>query len=286
MSPPAKRWSPPHRQRGLVLVIVLWTLALLMVVATEFAYSTRTEARLARNVVDTARARYLAEAGVARGIYALSHPDPQRRWRTDGTVYRFPLPPGEVRVAVHDESGFIDLNTASAGLLDGLLRVAGIEDSARPLLIDAILDWRDADSLRRLHGVEDPDYRRAGMEYGAKDAPFDSVTELLLVPGVSPALYRRVEPWLTVHTAASVNTHTAPREVLLALPGADAGQVDALIASRSETDTQRASPNHTYRLVAEAHLPSGVRATLRAVFRIETARAGATQVSVLEWHAQ
>jgi general secretion pathway protein K len=45
-------------------------------------------------------------------------------------------------------------------------------------LVDAILDWRDEDDLHLVNGAEDPDYKAAGLPYGAKDGPFDSLEEL------------------------------------------------------------------------------------------------------------
>lgn len=277
--------QPPRRQHGLALVIVLWTLTLLAVIATEFAYSTRIESKLARNVVDTAMARQFAQAGVARGLYSIVQPDPAERWRADGTTYQFPMQSALIQVTVHDEMGFIDLNAAQAGLLDGLFRVAGVDESARQSLVDAILDWRDTDSLRRVHGAEDDDYTRAGYKYRVKDAPFDAVVELMLVAGMSPALYRRVEPWLTIYSGSgTINRDTAPREVLLAVPGADVDEVATRIAARATSDGIVAPRQAgTFRIRARASLPSGVSTTLTTVVRLGAQPAQAPRVSVLAW---
>ena len=289
MSGASKPPQPPRREHGLALVIVLWTLTLLAVIATEFAYSTRIEAKLARNVVDTATTRQLAQAGVARGLYGILHPDPAVRWRADGTTYQFPMHRAVIQVTVRDETAFIDLNAAQAGLLDGLFRVAGVKEPPRQSLVDAILDWRDKDSLRRLNGAEDDDYTRAGFKYRAKDARFDAVAELMLVAGMSPALYRKVEPWLTIHSGrAGINRDTAPREVLLAMPGADPGEVEATIAARSNSEAagaQRTTARQTgaFRITARASLPSGVAKTLTVVVRVGVQRVKAPRVSVLDW---
>ena len=55
------------------------------------------------------------------------------------------------------------------------------------IVIDSILDWRDADSLHRANGAEDTHYRPLGYE--AKDAPLDTVEELLLIRGVSREIF-------------------------------------------------------------------------------------------------
>ena len=62
------------RQRGIALLIVLWGLVLLAVIAVSFASGTRTETMLARNLVDNAKARALADAGVHRAIFELLAP--------------------------------------------------------------------------------------------------------------------------------------------------------------------------------------------------------------------
>ena len=47
-------------------------------------------------------------------------------------------------------------------------------------------------------GFTDDEYEAAGRNYGAKDGPFDSVEELLQLLGMTPALYQRLAPALTV----------------------------------------------------------------------------------------
>ena len=95
---------------------------------------------------------------------------------------------GRVLVTVEDEAGKVDLNSASEPLLRALLAGAG----ATPVEVDritaAILDYRDADNLRRPDGAEADEYRLAGRQNGPKNAPFDSIFELGQVLGVDAAL--------------------------------------------------------------------------------------------------
>ena len=196
-----------------------------------------------------------------------------------------------VRVAIQDESGKIDLNAAPATLLDGLLQTAAVEARERAALVDAILDWRDKDNLRRPLGAEDEDYRAAGLTYGAKDERFDAIEELQRVLGMSAALYRELEPVLTVYSwQAKVNTRVAPRQALLASLGNDASQADALLSNRAEGQTatgsgsRAQSPASTATLLsisAEARLPSGVRAGLMATLSLRPREE--PPYSVLKW---
>ena len=47
------------------------------------------------------------------------------------------------------------LDSVAARLLGAALEACGVGETARRDLVDAVLDWRDRDDLRRLHGVED-----------------------------------------------------------------------------------------------------------------------------------
>ncbi|MCD6016859.1 MAG: hypothetical protein K0R88_2943, partial [Solirubrobacterales bacterium] len=62
--------------RGIALISVLWITGLLAVIAASFASSTRTEARLARNLVANAKAEAIADGGVHRAVLGLLDPDP------------------------------------------------------------------------------------------------------------------------------------------------------------------------------------------------------------------
>ncbi|RMD62072.1 MAG: general secretion pathway protein GspK, partial [Alphaproteobacteria bacterium] len=166
------------RRRGIALISVLWVLTLLSLVAASFTLTSRTEINLARNLESNARAEALADAGVYVALQGLLDDDPERTWRTDGTVYGWRFADGEIRIALSDEGGKIDLNFASSDLLRRLFLAAGEDEARAAALADAVVDFRDPNDLRHLNGAEDFDYRAAGMAYGAKDGPFDAVEEL------------------------------------------------------------------------------------------------------------
>ena len=222
-------------QRGLALVAVLWVLVLLALVAASFSRTTRTEINLARNLVENAQAEALADAGVHLAILALLDPDPAKRPRADGTPFQVMFGGAEITVSVQDEGGKIDLNRAPDELLRGLFVSLGVEAAEADALVDAIADFRDADDLLRLNGAEDRDYEDAGLPWGAKDAPFEAVEELRQVIGMTAELYRLVAPALTVYSRRrGIDPDSAPRAVLLALPGAQTVEVSALLDTRNQ----------------------------------------------------
>lgn len=233
-------------QEGVALVLVLWVITLLAVIAGNFAFSMRGEAQIAHNMLLTARARALADAGVQRAWFELMKPpSDSQRWLGDGAPRELMLDGVPVRVVILDESGKIDLNTASNALLKGLFKSAGLSEEASEALLDAVLDWRDSDNLRRANGAEEEHYRAAGRDYVPSNAPFDTVDELQRVLGMSPELYRRLAPALTVYSRQpGVNASIAPREVLLAIPGVNPALVEQFLQQRRDAfaTSQKAPP--------------------------------------------
>ena len=213
-----------QRQRGIALVAVLWALVLLAVIAASVTRDSRTQARIARNAIDAAAAEALADAGLHRAIEALGRRGGDRM-RVDGTIYSWRFGGGEVRIAVEDEGGKIDLNHADEALIAALLAAAGAGPGRATELAAAIADFRDADDLVRPGGAEDEDYRRAGRAAGPKDAPFAAVEELLDVLGMTPELYGRIAPAVTVHSRRRLPMRElAPPLVGAALAGLEVGR--------------------------------------------------------------
>lgn len=272
------------KQHGIALVLVLWVLALLTMIGASFTYSLRTEAQVARNTLAGAQARLAAEGAVHRAIFEASRPQgAAQAWKRNGEVYEWRQAGIGLRVSIIDESGKIDINTAAEPLLLSVLQQLGgisAEEAAR--LVDALGDWRDADDLRRPNGAEEADYRAAGRSYRPANAAFESVEDLQRVLGMTPALYARLAPYLTVHSRQTgVNALYAASELLLALPGATPEQVQAYVAQRQEALASgapvppfpaaaafAAGQSAAFRIRAEAQTEDGVVFVREAVARL------------------
>jgi general secretion pathway protein K len=277
---PINQMLRPAANRGIALISVLWVVALLAVVAGGMSAAMQDETRLVRNLLASAQARHAAEGGVQLALLALASNTGQPSWQADGAPRELAIGDAAVRVTVIDEAGKIDLNAAQDGLLDGLLKTAELEDWQRRSIVDAILDWRDTDNLTRLNGAEDDDYLSADKPYGTKDTRFDSVDELYLVLGVSPALYRKIKSALTVYSGQpGVNPAAASRQVLLAIPGMDADTVETYMALRQQHREAGLAPPpppltnrqyiargraRTYSIHAQARVHNGVTAHITA----------------------
>jgi general secretion pathway protein K len=215
------------------IVSVLWGLGLLTAISLSLLWNGTMSYSLARNGLETASINATVEAGISRAVAALLDPRPERRWRTDGVVQSFEFNGVPIKVSVQDELGKIDLNQAEAPLLAGLLQSEGLDADAAGSLADKIVDWRTATPLKRLNGAKEPDYRAFGSAYRPRNGPFQSVDELLLVMGMTPELFRRIEPALTVYSGHQfIDAQLAPREALLALPNMTPDRVESALAAR------------------------------------------------------
>jgi general secretion pathway protein K len=269
-----------RRQRGIALILALWLTVMLTVIASGFAFSMRSEALAARNMISLAQARAAADGAVERTVFELSRTATPETWKRDGTPHTWKDGDVTLTASATDEAAKIDLNTANEVLLRSLFtNIGGADPDLAAHIADAILDWRDADDLTRPNGAEEADYRAAGLKYKPANAPFETVTELARVMGVTPAIYARVADTLTVHSRqAGINPLTASRNVLLALPNATPEVVDAYLAQRSEALQANqpvppfplaqgfaAGAGPVWRVRAVATLPDGVTFAREAV---------------------
>ena len=272
-----------HRQSGIALIAVLWLTVLLTVIASGFAFSMRSEVLSARNALSSAQARVLADGAVERTMFELQRPrNLPDVWLADGAPHTWQEGEAAMAAIAVDETAKIDLNAAQDGLLMGLLQnVGGVDADTAQHIVEAIADWKDPDDLRRPNGAEDADYRAAGAKYHPANAPFAVVGELQRVLGMTPELYAKIADSLTVYSRqAGINTTTASRNVLMAIPGVTAEAVDAYIAQREEARANKlplpAFPGAgntatgavaVWRIRTQATMPDGVTFVREAVMR-------------------
>ncbi|WP_147653456.1 general secretion pathway protein GspK [Vulcaniibacterium gelatinicum] len=267
-----------HGQRGAALLLVLWLVTLLTGLIGAFALIAKVEGLQGRVLHHGVIAAQAARAGLEYAVVRVAEQDPRRAWLADGREYPWRFGEAEVRVRITDEAGKVDLNLADAPLLAALFEGAGAEPWQARRLANAVLDWRDVDPLTQPEGgAEDPDYEAAGLPYGAKDAAFESVAELEQVLGMTPALYAKLEPHLTVYAGRMRPEPAFASAEVLAAMGLDAQQV---LARRRAWDPASGLPppqldgtplvagnTGTYSIESRARLRDGREAILRAVVR-------------------
>jgi general secretion pathway protein K len=250
-----------NNQSGIALLIVLWVVVLLLTIALSFSVMARTEIFSTLTFKEQLENKYLAEAGLQRGVielfYRAANKNRQALFveekilRTDGTTYMGKLENGSYKLSMTDESGKININTltdSSGIVLNNLLVNLGIEKETADTIVDSILDWKSPTGLHRLHGADSSYYSSLPNPYKAKNANFDNLEELLLVKGVTPdILYGNAQRpgmirFLTIYgDAGTININVAAPEVLKAIPFISADAVQKMIALRSADNTEAAT---------------------------------------------
>lgn len=211
------------RQNGIALILVLWVLVLLSVIAGSMAMTQRSGVAMVSNIKNERQGRALVAAGInymalhlkQRGLAAEEKPFP-----VDGRLHPWQFAGETVWIGASSDSARINLNMADEKLLLSMLMAAGLEEEEAIPIRDAIMDWRDKDDAHRIEGAEDDAYEADGRALGARDGLFLSVEELQQVLGITPELYKRLAPLLTVHSKQrTVDPTAAGDSVLLSVPG-------------------------------------------------------------------
>ncbi|WP_058835563.1 general secretion pathway protein GspK [Luteimonas abyssi] len=278
--------SPTREARGAALLLVLWVIALLAALVGGFALTARLEQLQGGVLARGAVGAELARAGLEVAVARVQDPFPERRWSPDGRDYAWRFAGSELTLRIVDESGKVDLNAAQPPLLAALFRTAGAAPADAERLAGAVLDWRDADDLvQPAGGAEDPQYAAAGLPYGAKDAPFETIGELQQILGMTPALYAAVAPYVTVYTGQpSPDPRFAAAPVLEAM-GIDPAPVleqRQPLPGMPDPAAALGSGTGTYSIESRARMSDGREAVLQAVVRVGGGAPG-TAYTPLSW---
>ncbi len=263
---PASILAPLDDERGVALMMVLWIFMVLTVLVAEFGRGMRDEAVATQNMAEEVQARGVALGGIAQAIYRTMHAredntdeeaedDNPDAWKPDGNWHDGEYAGGKFSVRLLDESGKIPLNRTDEATLRLVLTNVGVTGDAQEELTDAILDWRDPDSMKRLHGAEAEYYLHLPTPYRPKNGPFDSVDELLMVRGITRELFYGLgqrdsgggglklakddKPAIPLRDifsvfskSANINVRNSPAPVLMALMGGGEDDVQQVLEAR------------------------------------------------------
>lgn len=235
-----------NRQGGMALLLTLWVLALLGGVLAAVAGTVRLAQHQARWQQQSAQAVLAAEAGVSLAVLGLQASSPRLRWLADGQVHEQAFDSAALRVSVRSERGKLDLNSAPATTMDRFLQAFGADGASAARLAATLVRQREHSPLR-------------------------TPEELRPLPGMTPALYERIAPFITVWSGQA-----QPDAALAAAPVARALGLPRVAGVALE-------PGQIFTITSRARLPDGARATVRATVLMITAKEGARPYRVLRW---
>ena len=178
-----------HR-RGMILVMVLWTVVLLLILGAGVTQYYRLDMKRTVFAAQSVRCQWASRAGLETAIAVLNEDDRAADTLTDDwgdpdeaavDLKDVTLGDAEFTVRVVDEAGKLNVNTATKEQLMGL---PYMEEP----IADAILDWRDEDDTSNDSGAEAGYYQNLTYPYRIRNGRFKTIRELLLVKGVTEDL--------------------------------------------------------------------------------------------------
>lgn len=259
-------------ERSSILVVSLWVISILSAFAVSAGFQVRQKITLADRLNYRAWLYGLAETGIFNAIEKLKEDNVEDGFDTHydlgaNEAFRFQdkevaaggsflvayeqgdLIEGtsELRFGLIDEERKLNLNTVDAQTLSQFLQLLEVEEDAANEIAYSIVDWRDTDSFltHPNYGAEDDYYEDLKFPYGAKDQPFETLPELLLVRAMTPEIFNIIKNYVTVFGSGAVNVNTASREVLTAL-GMDEELAGKIIEFRMGADGKEGTGDDNY----------------------------------------
>jgi len=180
--------SIKKKNEGLVLIAVLWTVVVLIVMVAVLARKSRLDMKVCAARMDGVRLKWACRAGVEKAVAVLNDDETENdtmldTWSDNDEDFNdVALENCTFSVRVVDEAGKLNINYATKAQLMGLPEM--VEDIA-----DAIIDWRDNDDMASGLGVEGAYYESLDFGYMARNGPFRTIRELLLVKDVTEELF-------------------------------------------------------------------------------------------------
>ncbi len=202
-------------RRGSALLIALWAIIVLTSAVLLWAAYIRQTINVSGESYNDTEARAMAHSGLAIAMHPLASKE------TEALTTEEANDPG-FRVRMVSEGGKLNLNFLFAGensarqeIFKRWLEARGIDYQARDRMVDCILDWLDADNIKRTNGQEDgPNYHPPNR------GQFLTVDELAEVAGTEPLTSQ--PGWkddLTVDSQGPIDLSSADEHILRLLPG-------------------------------------------------------------------
>jgi len=231
-----------QNQSGIALITVILIISILVAAALELNRSSRADIYSAANISDGLKLTYIAKSGFYGAAALLANSKNSYETLSDDWANAQVLSAqskalftnGYFMVSIEDEQGKIplhklvtgkDVNPAIKEMLLQLLKQPefDLDDRKAAEIVDAIIDWIDADDAVSVSGAESSYYRSLATPYAAKNAPLDCIEELLMVRGITSEIFAgtkdkpALRELVTIYGTGKIHINTAPKMVLRAL---------------------------------------------------------------------
>lgn len=204
------------QERGFALVAAVASLAVFAAIALVVISATRIDLAKGQGELTSAQTRLAAEAGLAIALHGLIDRDAATIALLDGRTQDLEFAGTHLSIALIDERGKVNINAFEEPVIERLLSQAGLEGHALMVARDSLLDWQDDDDEARTDGAEAPYYENRRIT--PRNGGVQSIDELGLIRGFTPALVDRLRPYITVErNAVPFNARYASPEALAAV---------------------------------------------------------------------
>jgi type II secretory pathway component PulK len=255
--------SQKNGERGIALISVLWVLLLLSGLAGAAALMARTGAVLTHKLGELAQAEATTDAALVNAIAMLSDENTSRHPPTDGQPQTWQFQGIPVTVAISNEAGRIDVNTADDDLILAFLYSQGISEDRATVMLRDLRNYQQATNgpapagtLRTIDELK----RIPSWPPQTIDCWRESLTVYTGLPSVSgnhaTAQVNAALQWAYVHhlgnpdwTGGGVTRAPAANQSLL-------GEVIRIVATAAPKSDITASSEWIGRLTGDAHQPT------------------------------
>ncbi len=175
-------------RKGLVILAVLWTVVVLMVIVAVLGRTSRLDMKVCMARMDAVRCKWAGRAGIEKAVAVLNDDETENdtlldTWSDNDEDFNdVVLENCLLNIKVIDEASKLNINFATKDQLMGLPYM--LEE-----ITDAIIDWRDTDDMPSGAGAESGHYEGLEFGYRARNGPFRTIRELLMVKDITEELF-------------------------------------------------------------------------------------------------
>lgn len=207
-------------KKGSALVAVFWIMSILSLAVFTAIQLLYYEVDITTAKVQGNRARHLAEMGMAIAANpSVKRDDPLLRQSFEGGTEGY-----EARIRSEGAKFNINMLLLDRGdgaqpdkaLIREMIASWGMEFDETQDIVDALVDWIDADDFEELTGAETAYYEDLGYLNRPYNRPFFSLDEMRLVRGWDrvEALNPNWQNWFTIWTAGGLDINEADPELI------------------------------------------------------------------------
>ena len=219
-----------RRNSGAILIMTLWILVILSLLGLMIAHRAGIELAFSNYQLNKTRSKYIAWAGLIYSMDQIRQDFADPDWGEFDTAYACgaALPEekqpkdlfhdrafgdgvfdisfkreGRVVFGFEDETGKLNLNAldeGNAAILKYLLLELEVDEEEAETITASVVDWIDAGDtvFQESNGAENDYYQGLSRAYDCKNQPIESLSELLLVRGMTPEIFEKIKPYVTV----------------------------------------------------------------------------------------